>query len=172
VAQCQRIRGENGGRRPWIALAGQDVEDDIGGMNALPHGLGAGRIDGWQPVGEHGRQDVDHLPIAVMGAGKLAPDPFHPRRQHPVLERRAVPERPRLPGQDRHVMPGIVNRLAAAEAAAMLRDLPSVLADDDALGIGMNFDGAADEYLLLSNRTRQVFDTEAGTAWKPSNRPA
>src|SRR5271169_1920750 len=27
------------------------------------------------------------------------------------------------------------------------------------------------EYLLLSKRTRQVFDTEAGSAWKPSNRP-
>src|SRR5271166_511250 len=27
------------------------------------------------------------------------------------------------------------------------------------------------EYLLLSKRTRQVFDTDAGSAWKPSNRP-
>jgi len=25
--------------------------------------------------------------------------------------------------------------------------------------------------LLLSNRTRQVFDTEAGKAWNPSKRP-
>jgi type I restriction enzyme M protein len=30
---------------------------------------------------------------------------------------------------------------------------------------------ALTEYLLLSNRTRQVFDTEAGKAWKPSKRP-
>ena len=30
---------------------------------------------------------------------------------------------------------------------------------------------AATEYLLLSKRTRQVFDTAAGTEWKPSNRP-
>jgi magnesium-transporting ATPase (P-type) len=28
------------------------------------------------------------------------------------------------------------------------------------------------EYLLLSKRTRQVFETDAGTAWNPSNRPA
>ena len=27
------------------------------------------------------------------------------------------------------------------------------------------------EYLLLSKRTRQVFETDAGTAWNPSNRP-
>ena len=31
---------------------------------------------------------------------------------------------------------------------------------------------AATEYLLLSKRTRQVLETDAGTAWKPSNRPA
>jgi hypothetical protein len=31
---------------------------------------------------------------------------------------------------------------------------------------------AVTEYLLLSKRTRQVFETEAGTAWNPSNRPA
>jgi hypothetical protein len=30
---------------------------------------------------------------------------------------------------------------------------------------------ALTEYLLLSNRTRQVFDTEAGKAWNPSKRP-
>ena len=30
---------------------------------------------------------------------------------------------------------------------------------------------ALTEYRLLSNRTRQVFDTEAGIAWNPSKRP-
>ena len=30
---------------------------------------------------------------------------------------------------------------------------------------------ALTEYLFLSKRTRQVFDTEAGRAWNPSNRP-
>jgi hypothetical protein len=30
---------------------------------------------------------------------------------------------------------------------------------------------AATEYLLLSKRTKQVFETDAGTAWKPSNLP-
>jgi hypothetical protein len=27
------------------------------------------------------------------------------------------------------------------------------------------------EYLLLSNRTKQVFETDACVAWKPSNGP-
>ena len=59
----------------------------------------------------------------------------------------------------------------------MFGDDPPVLTDHDAVRIGMNFDGmptarAATEYLLLSNRTRQVFsNTDAGTEWKPSNRP-
>src|SRR5258708_11111015 len=35
MAQRQRGRRENGGRRAGIALAGQDVEDDIGGVDTL-----------------------------------------------------------------------------------------------------------------------------------------
>ena len=59
----------------------------------------------------------------------------------------------------------------------MFGDDPAVLADYDAIGIGMDLDrtpdrAAATEYLLLSKRTRQVFETDAGTAWNPSNRPA
>ena len=51
----------------------------------------------------------------------------------------------------------------------MFRHDAPVLADHDALGVGVNVDGAADrasftEYLLLPNRTKQVFDTEAGSA--------
>ena len=38
-----------------------------------------------------------------------------------------------------------------------------------AVGLGL---GKAREYLLLSKRTRQVFETDAVTAWKPSKRPA
>jgi hypothetical protein len=59
----------------------------------------------------------------------------------------------------------------------MLGDNLAVLADYDAVGIGLDLDGPTDcpggtEYLLLSKRTRQVFDTAAGVLWKPSNRPA
>jgi hypothetical protein len=41
-------------------------------------------------------------------------------------------------GQHRNVMPRIVNRLAAAVAAAMLGDDSAVLADADAVGIGLD----------------------------------
>jgi len=48
-----------------------------------------------------------------------------------------------LPGEHRHVMPGIVDRLAAAEAATMLADNRAVLADHDAIGIGLDLDRPA-----------------------------
>jgi hypothetical protein len=38
-------------------------------VDAVGERLGAGRFDRRQTVGEHGDQDVDHLPIAVIGAG-------------------------------------------------------------------------------------------------------
>ena len=83
--------------------------------------LGAGGLDRRQPVGQHRGEDVDHLPIAVVGAGELAPHPLQRGRQHPVLERRAVAQGAGLAGQHRHVMPGIVDRLAAAEASGDAR---------------------------------------------------
>jgi len=36
MAQGQRGRREDGDRRAGIALAGEDVEDDVGGVDALP----------------------------------------------------------------------------------------------------------------------------------------
>jgi hypothetical protein len=80
MAQHQRGRREDGGGRAGIALAAQDVDNDVGRVDALRDRLGAGRLDGRQPVGEHRGEDVDHLPIAVLGAGKLAPDALHSGR--------------------------------------------------------------------------------------------
>jgi hypothetical protein len=80
-----------GGRHdvgPWggFALPGQDVEHDIGGMDAVTERFGTGGFDRRQTIGQHGVEDVDHLPIAIVGAGELAPDPLDRCRQHPVLE--------------------------------------------------------------------------------------
>ena len=62
------------GRRPPCrlagrALAGQNVEDDVGRVDTLSDRFRAGRLDRWQPVGEHRGEDVDHLSIAIVGAG-------------------------------------------------------------------------------------------------------
>ena len=127
-----------------LAAPGQDVEDDVGGVDVLAQRFRAGRLHRRQPVAQHGGEDVDHLPIAILGAGELAADPVERGRQHPVLERRAVPQRPRLAGQHRHVVPGIEDRLVAAEAAAMLADEPALLAQLDPIGIGADLHRAAD----------------------------
>ena len=77
--------------------------------------LGARCFDGRQTVGQNRVEDVDHLPITIVGAGELAPYTFNRRRQHPVLEGSAVAQGAGFASQHRHVMPGIVGRLAAAE---------------------------------------------------------
>ncbi len=91
--------------------------------------------------------------------------------------------------QDRHVMPWVVLDLAAAESALMLGDEPPVLADDEAVGVGVDVDRAPDRARVhrisvvvepqsscacascVNLLARQVFDTEAGSAWNPSKRP-
>src|SRR5262245_32064578 len=83
-------------------------------------------------------------PIAVNGAGELAPDALHRGRQHPILEGCAVAQGTGLAGEHRHVMPGIVDRLAAAERPGVLADDPAVLADHDAVRIGMDLDRSPD----------------------------
>jgi hypothetical protein len=76
-------------------------------------------------------------------------------------------------------------QLVLDRARLLLRDLGLEQIAREALRFMPTFEGgredlvprvwlrqpALTEYLLLSKRTRQVFDTEAGSAWKPSNRP-
>ena len=114
------------------------------GVDAVVDRLSAGGLDRRQPIGEHRGQDIDHLPIAVIDAGELAPYPLHGGRQHPVLEGGAVAQGAGLAGQHRHVMPRIVNRHAAAERATMFGDDAPVLADYDAIRIGMDLDRTPD----------------------------
>ena len=44
MAQRQRGRGEDRGRRAGITLAGEDVEDDVGGMDAVCDRFGTSRL--------------------------------------------------------------------------------------------------------------------------------
>src|SRR6202034_3324419 len=62
----------------------------------------------------------------------------------PILERSAVAQGSRLAGQDRNIAPRIVDGLAATVVAGMLRDDTSILADDDAVGVGMDLDWTTD----------------------------
>ena len=56
------------------------------GMDAVGDRLGTGRLEGRQTAGQNRVEDVDHLPIAIVGAGELAPYTFNRRGLHPVLE--------------------------------------------------------------------------------------
>ncbi len=58
-------------------MAGENVENDIGGVDAMAQGLGTGPFDSRQTIAEHRSQNIDHLSIAVVSAGKLAPHPLH-----------------------------------------------------------------------------------------------
>ncbi len=113
-------------------------------MNAVSDRLGAGCFDGRQAVGQNRVEDVDHLPIAVVGIGELAPYTFNRRRKHPVLEGSAVAQGTGFASQHRHVMPGIVDGIAATERASMLGNDASVLTDHNPVGVGMNLDRPPD----------------------------
>ncbi len=51
-----------------------------------------------------------------------------------------APQGAGLPGEHGHVVPGVVDGLVAPEAPGMLGDELAVLADDNALGVGMHLD--------------------------------
>src|SRR6266436_6164785 len=74
---------------------------------------------------------------------QLAPNTLQADRQQPVFERGAVAQRTGLLGEHRHVVPGIVDRFATAEATGMFAGDRAVLADHDAIGIGLNLDRPA-----------------------------
>jgi len=77
------------------------------------------------------------LPVAVMHGLELSAHFLHGGRQNPVVERSAIPQGSRLAGQNRHIMPRIIDRLATAEVTFVLADLDAVLPDHDTIGIGV-----------------------------------
>jgi len=143
VWQSQSVRRHDRRRRSGIALTREDVEDDVGGMDALGDRLGAGGFHRRQSVSQHGGENGDHLTIAIVGPSELAPHLLQRRRRHPVLERSAVAQRAGLARQHRHIMPRIVGYLAATVFAGMLGDDAAILPEDDAFGVGVDLDRTA-----------------------------
>ena len=64
----------------------QDVQDNARGMDIVRERLGAGGFDGIEAIGEHGAEDLDHLPVAAGLALQLAPHTPQSRRLLPSLE--------------------------------------------------------------------------------------
>src|SRR5262249_7888133 len=67
-------------------------------------------------------------------------------------------QRSRLARQDRYVMPGIVDCLAAPETAPMFGDDLAILADHDPVGVGMDLDWATQR--LCYDRVLVVVETD------------
>lgn len=65
AAEPQRVRGIDGEGWWRITVPGEDIEDHVGGMDALDQCLGAGGFHGVQPVREDSTEDLNHLAIAI-----------------------------------------------------------------------------------------------------------
>ncbi len=154
----------------------RDVQNEAGGVDVADQSLGAGGFDSLQVIGEHGGEDLDHLPVAAGKSFQLAPHASDRDRQIPFLEWRAVAKGAGFAGQYGDVMQRIVDGPAAAEGAIVAPHDPAILPAFQSAGTGAELDRTAGRastgYLLLSKRAGQVLDTDAGTAWKPSNGPA
>ncbi len=144
-------------------------------MDALAERLRAGGFHRGQTVLDDGGQNLDHLSIAIIAAGELAPHALDRSRQHPVLERRAF-RSARASRENWHIMPGIEDRRAAPEGPSMFGDHPPFLAEDDAVGVGVDLDPGVDgaridrEFIVVQAH-EEVFDTDAVSPCNPSNRP-
>ena len=125
--------------------------------------FGTGGFHRGKAVSQHRVEDVDHLPIAIVGAGELAPDPLDRGRQHPVLEGRTVAQGAGFASEHWHIMPGVVDGIAAAEGSRMLGNDASILTDHDAVGIGLNLDRASDHsgWPFVTSVTTSESDTVA-----------
>jgi hypothetical protein len=52
-------------------------------VNAVTERFGTSGFHRRKTIRQHRAEDIDHLPVAIIGAGELAPDPLDPGRQYP-----------------------------------------------------------------------------------------
>jgi len=140
VLQAKGFRRENGCRRSRLTLPGQGVEDHGAVEHPGSDSLGAGHLDRRQAVVQNGIENLHHLPVAISRAAQLLTYPPERTRQNPGFEWRPIAQRARLAHEHRNVVPRIIDRLLAPEAAFMLGQDLAVLANSDPVGIGVNID--------------------------------
>lgn len=115
MAQGAVFGGDDGERSRRFAAPRQDVEDQVVARRAGRQCLADGRFDRLQTIGQHGRQHTDEPAVGIVAIAKLAAQARQRRRQIPVLEGRAVPQRSGLAGQYRQIMPGVIEGSVPAE---------------------------------------------------------
>ena len=143
MPQPQRVRGDDRDRRHRITATGEDVQDDVGRVDAVLQRLGAGGLDRSEPVGQHGTR----MP-AISRSPSSAPASLRLTLSMAAGSTQCLNGAPFLsaPGsrQNRDVVPRVVDGLPACEAAPVHRHDGAVLADDDPLGIGVDLDRTPD----------------------------
>ena len=88
-------------------------------------------LDWRQAVVQNSIENLHHLPVAISRSAQLLTDTPERTRQDPGLEWRTIAQRAWLARQHGNVVPGIVDRLLAPEAAFVLGQDLAVLANYD-----------------------------------------
>ena len=117
-------------------MPGQDVQHDTGGMDVVRQRLGAGGINRIQTIGQHGGEDIDHLPVTARLTFQFALNAADRNRQIPLLEGRPVAQGTGLASQDGYVMQGIEDGFVPPERPGMAADNPAILPTFQPVGIG------------------------------------
>jgi len=125
-------------------MSGQDVQHDTGGMDVVRQSLGTSGLYRIDPIGQHGAQDVDHLPVTAGLTFQLAPRAADRHRQVPLLERCPVAQSAGLASQNGYVMQGIKDGLAATEGTLVLTNDLAILPTFQPISIGADIDGPPD----------------------------
>ena len=124
-------------------------------MDAFGYRLGTGGLDSRQAIREHGGENRDQpADPPSLNPGQVCGEPAQPPCGPTLSRRVTIPERAGFAGQDGDVMPRIVDCLAAPMVADVFRDNATILANDDAIGIGMDLhratpDGAGVHRVLV-----------------------
>ena len=151
-------------------MACQDVQNDTSRMHVMGQRLRACRVNGIQPVGQDGPDDIDHLAVAAAVALELSAHAPYSNGHLALFERCAVAKSAGFARKYRQIMQQIIDRFTATECACVLsNDLP-VLPAFHPIRVSAHLDRATD--CASINRVPVVVEPdEAGTAWKPSKGP-
>ncbi len=138
-------------------------------MDVVRQRLRACRFNGVDAVGEHGTEDLDHLPVATGLTLQLALHTAQCRRQIPSLEGRAVAQSAWFARQDGYVMQGIVDRVVAPEDPIMASDNLAVLPAFQPVGVSPDLDRPPDRPGI--DRVAVLVEAhEAGLGYRRRNR--
>ncbi len=129
-------------------MPGQNVQDHPCRMDVVRQRLGTGGFHRIDPIGQHGAENVDHLPVATWLALQTALHTADRHRQVPFLERCAVAQGTRFAGENGYVMQGIEDGFAATEGTLVSANDLAILPAFQPIGIGADLDRAPDRTTL------------------------